>query len=436
MKKFTLLALSAAIATMPVVGMAQVQSTQTAKVAKARQIVCKTFGQKGKKILQKTEANEKKMLPGTVKTYQYNSNDFEYLSTTENTYNQHGNIILSKQYNENTNGTIEVITNVYDDIEPDFLISQKQEIFDSPGSTTPSSSRTLQKSDVTRDAKGQVTEVINYEPNDDFSELEMESKITFEYKNNKINNIVYYGYDEGIETKISIINIIWEKYNGKILSAFGKAIDDIVYDPENLIKLASMELMSEDIYVPGSAVGTYTGETKRKLDVDFNFYGTPIAQFIYEYNQTDNNESYTYTSEAKSMGKQIYLLTFTNKFNEKKDLIEKTEKEDIADEEGGMTSYEESSKYEYSYNESTGLADYAIVNSLNTDNNQYETTLKLVFSDYKEVTAGISNAAANVNTGKTAVYNTQGMYVGNSTDKLSDGLYIIKQDGKTFKMMK
>ena len=226
------------------------------------------------------------------------------------------------------------------------------------------------------------------------------------------------------------------KYNGKILSAFGKAIDDIVYDPENLIKLASMELMSEDIYVPGSAVGTYTGETKRKLDVDFNFYGTPVAQFIYEYNQTDNNGSYTYTSEAKSMGKQIYLLTFTNKFNEKKDLIEKTEKEDIADEEGGMTSHEESSKYEYSYNESTGLADYAIVNSLNTDNNQYETTLKLVFSDYKEVTAGISNAAANINTGKTAVYNTQGMYVGNSTDKLSDGLYIIKQDGKTFKMMK
>ena len=29
------------------------------------------------------------------------------------------------------------------------------------------------------------------------------------------------------------------------------------------------------------------------------------------------------------MGKQIYLLTFTNKFNEKKDLIEKTKKEDI-----------------------------------------------------------------------------------------------------------
>ena len=254
----------------------------------------------------------------------------------------------------------------------------------------------LQKSDVTRDAKGQVTEVINYEPNDDFSELEMESKITFEYKNNKINNIVYYGYDEGIETKISIINIIWEKYNGKILSAFGKAIDDIVYDTENLIKLASMELMSEDIYVPGSAVGTYTGETKRKLDVDFNFYGTPVAQFIYEYNQTDNNGSNTYTSEAKSMGKQIYLLTFTNKFNEKKDLIEKTEKENIADEEGGMTSYEESSKYEYSYNESTGLADYAIVNSLNTDNNQYETTQKLVFSDYKDVTAGISNAIFHV----------------------------------------
>ena len=51
MKKFTLLALSAAIATMPVVGMAQVQNTQTAKVAKARQIVCKTFSQKGKKML-------------------------------------------------------------------------------------------------------------------------------------------------------------------------------------------------------------------------------------------------------------------------------------------------------------------------------------------------------------------------------------------------
>ena len=95
-----------------------------------------------------------------------------------------------------------------------------------------------------------------------------------------------------------------------------------------------------------------------------------------------------------------------------------------------------STQYDYTYNEETGLADYMILKELDLDTNTYNPNCKYVYSDYQDVASGISNAAANVNTGKTAVYNTQGMYVGNSTDKLSDGLYIIKQDGKTFKMMK
>ena len=332
------------------------------------------------------------------------------------------------------NGMMQITTNRYDNVESTFLVSQTQSTYDSPTATTPTYEFMNKRVDVTRNEKGQVTKVEDWEANDTYTGLELETTVSLEYgSDDKINKIIISSYDDNEEMKVTLNDVVWKEYNGKILSTIGTDVENIIADPQNLIESASVEMSAEGMDVKGNLTTDYSTEGKRELTLSMNYYGMPVASYKFYYEQTDSNGSFINRSTITLMGEADEIESVTVKYNDKKDMVEETISEGKS-----IASLKTSSStlYNYTYNEETGLADYMISKNLDLDTNTYNPNSKYVYSDYQDVASGISNAAANVNTGKTAVYNTQGMYVGNSTGKLSDGLYIIKQDGKTFKMMK
>ena len=433
MKTFSSLAVLVAMTILPQTGAAQASQTRIAKVKKAATFIGKRLGDRASKAILKSAAADSKKLPGTTKLYQYNNGDWTYYMTTNSTFDQYGNVSTAKTWSDE-NGMMQITTNKYDNVETSFLVSQTQSTYDSPTATTPTYEFMNRRVDVTRNEKGQVTKVEDWEANDTYTGLDLETAVSLEYgSDDKINKIIISSYDDNEEMKVTLNDVVWKEYNGKILSTIGTDLENIIADPQNLIESASAEMSAEGIDVKGNLTSDYSTEGKRELTLSMNYYGMPVASYKFYYEQTDDNGSFINRSTISFMGEADEIESITVKYNDKKDMVEETisEGKSIA-----SLKTSSSTQYDYTYNEETGLADYMILKNLDLDTNTYNPNSKYVYSDYQDVASGISNAAANVNTGKTAVYNTQGMYVGNSTDKLSDGLYIIKQDGKTFKIMK
>ena len=418
---------------LPETGAAQTPQARIAKVKKTATFIGKRLGDRASKSILKSAAADSKKLPGTTKLYQYNNGDWTYYMTTNCTFDQYGNVSTAKIWSDE-NGMMQITTNKYDNVETSFLVSQTQSTYDSPTATTPTHEFMNKRVDVTRNEKGQVTKVEDWEANDTYTGLELETAVSLEYgSDDKINKIIISSYDDNEEMKVTLNDVVWKEYNGKILSTIGTDLENIIADPQNLIESASAEMSAEGMDVKGNLTSDYSTESKRELTLSMNYYGMPVASYKFYYEQTDDNGSFINRSTISFMGEADEIESITVKYNDKKDMVEETISEGKS-----IASLKTSSStlYDYTYNEETGLADYMISKNLDLDTNTYNPNSKYVYSDYQDVASGISNAAANVNTGKTAVYNTQGMYVGNSADKLSDGLYIIKQDGKTFKIMK
>ena len=418
---------------LPKTGAAQTPQARIAKVKKAATFIGKRLGDRASKSILKSAAADRKKLPGTTKLYQYNNGDWTYNMTTNCTFDQYGNVSTAKTWSDE-NGMMQITTNKYDNVETSFLVSQTQSTYDSPTATTPTYEFMNKRVDVTRNEKGQVTKVEDWEANDTYTGLELETAVSLEYgSDDKINKIIISSYDDNEEMKVTLNDVVWKEYNGKILSTFGSDMEDIIADPQNLIESATVETTVEGMDVKGNITSDYSIEGKRELTLSMNYLEMPIGSYKFYYEQTDDNGSFINRSIMSFMGEADEIENVAVKYNDKKDMVEETISEGSSIASLKISS---STQYDYTYNEETGLADYMILKELDLNSNTYNPNKKLVYSDYQDIASGISNAAANVNTGKTAIYNTQGMYVGNSTDKLSDGLYIIKQDGKTFKIMK
>lgn len=431
MKHFTLLFLSAMFISAPAASIAQTKVPQAAVIKKTAKAVAKVFNPKRDSKVLKSEIAGKKYLPKTVKQYIYDNNTLEYLTTKTYTYDQYGNVQTFKR--EDASGMIQIVKNTYDTDETSFMTSQTQELYDNPGTTYPDHIYMNKRIDVTRNQKGQVTEFTSYEPNDSYNGLEMESVTTIEYGNDdKANKISITEYDEDGAIIITFTDIVWETYNGKLLSTLEDEMDNIVLSADNLIKSASMSMKSNGVELKGNVTSTYT-DTERTLNISMIYSGMTIGNITYYYKSLDNNGSYLKKLSSSLMGEDSDVELYKYVYNEKKDLIEETNSEGSSDNDLQIDS---SDQYEYSYNESTGLADYAIVKEYNSDSKKYEQKYKLEYCEYNEIATGINKVLTNTKDGNTAVYNTQGMQVGSSTDNLPNGIYIIKQDGKTFKITK
>lgn len=101
---------------------------------------------------------------------------------------------------------------------------------------------------------------------------------------------------------------------------------------------------------------------------------------------------------------------------------------------------------DYSWNKSVRNAEHSYIEKLeygstNYDENSnisYKSKTTITYTDYQEIVLNsIDNVKANANNIQPRrVYNVSGIYLGTSTDYLPSGLYIVREDGRSYKVMK
>ena len=98
----------------------------------------------------------------------------------------------------------------------------------------------------------------------------------------------------------------------------------------------------------------------------------------------------------------------------------------------------------YTYNEAANAVEEALQEEYMVEyddesgeviSGQYEPTMKIVYSDFADVTAVRSVTTADAGRAVT-VYNLQGVAVGTSTDSLPAGIYIVKKGTVAYKVVK
>lgn len=100
----------------------------------------------------------------------------------------------------------------------------------------------------------------------------------------------------------------------------------------------------------------------------------------------------------------------------------------------------------YNWNKSVRNAEHGYIEKLeygstNYDENSninYKSKTTITYSDYQEIVLNsIYNVKANANNIQPRrVYNVSGIYLGTSTDNLPSGLYIVREGGRSYKVMK
>lgn len=364
-----------------------------------------------------------------------------------NTYNDNSMVVYQTDEEVDEDGTSTLMTKRiidYDSIVPSVITKREAYSYDADAdSWYPGNCYTRT---ITRNEDGNVTsEVVATLYNGEYDPTQ---RTTITYKDGKavtykLEQLVT-ADDGGFEWEdaIALKDIVWEKTNGQILGY----VSDF-YEGENRLKSASLY----NIQAEGEE---YTYAT---LSLEYDEKGgyaatmsmpKSYAQVVYSKTYTDENGSYVYEV------KQSVDYNMNGKFS-KDEVEEYTKQVEQFDAEGNETLYEvydiaddaESPtdvaltdgtyKTDYQYDEATGEVSEQIVSWYDSELKEYVPTMKVVSDTYVNVAdvTAIGSAKATAKN-VTAVYNLQGVRVGDSLRDLPSGLYIQKIGGKTTKVVK
>lgn len=364
-----------------------------------------------------------------------------------NTYNENGMVTYQTDEQVAEDGTRTLLTKrstEYDSIVTNVITKREAQSYDADSKkwyTGNCYTRT-----ITRDGDGNVTsEVIAVPYQGVYDPMQ---RTTINYKNGKA---VTYKMetlttnatgDEFVwEEAVALKDMVWDRTNGQILGY----VSDF-YEGDNRLKTANFYATQDDgtEYVYGS------------LSLEYDEKGGYVALMkeldgytAIRYSKTfvDDNGSYDYVameyedanSDGKNTADEITSITRqVERFdaNGNETLIETYETADDAKSSTDVALVE-GTKTEYKYDEATGEVAEAVYSWYDSDTDDYVLDMKVVSDTYVDVAnvGGINAVKPNASKA-SAVYNLQGVRVGDSLDNLPSGLYIQRIGGKTVKTVK
>lgn len=294
------------------------------------------------------------------------------------------------------------------------------------------------KRDVTRDARGNVTEVVYSTWNGDV--YVPSEKYTVTYDEQGVARTWRYEVANASgdwEEQFTFSEMEWLKTDGQIVDTDYTTLFG-VNNNNNVLKSANMVMYG----FPGSLTATYD-ETGATDDYTLEMItrvpledGEMVQREVDVYTYTDGNGSLKvtrlYYMDANGDGEYSeYELMMTSEYT------------DVYDDYGNMTLSEArdngelsgGEKYEYVYDDSKGVWTEQVSYVLNEDTKEYEPVMKSVASDFVNVAASVEGIEVDTEASK-AVYTLQGIPVGDSVDNLPAGIYIVKEDTKVTKVIK
>lgn len=439
MRKFTLLAISASLA---VSGMAQSQTKTAVTLQQARNLVSKFIARQA--TVNKLEAKQTVKMPRTINQYAYDNGNWTLETQISYRYDNNGNLGMQETVAADNSYKLRSVY-TYDSKETGYCTSETQYQFTPSDSKEPVSA-VVGKSDVVRDAQGRVTGITNYSLDETSNELLQTYHTTFEYDGENTKPVkmvrvdIYRDDNQKEQTQtMEYQNIVWaDGFDGKLLQAYGSSTEDMILDKANRIKSADLTLSTSEstATLDGTLTGTYL-DGKSILDFSMIYGSVVIMQQIYTDEYLDNNGSHclslTYNQMQDDLsGFDTSIISMTQLYNDKKEELEQTLRQGTS---STNMAIEQSVKYDNTYNAETGLRDYAILSEYDTATKTYSPKTKMEIVKYIDVT-GIDAVAETAGNGKTEIYNAQGMFVGNDLNALGTGLYVVKQNGKSFKVAK
>jgi len=353
-------------------------------------------------------------------TYQYDANGMKISSLSE-TIAEDGTATPSEK-----------LTIAYDSIVTNKIIKNEQLMWNDGEWVAMGNNYTRT---ITRDENGNVTsEVIAvlyqgvYDPT---------RRTTITYKDGKAERYLLEELvsadDGGFEWEFSVglKDMVWENTNGQVLGE----LNDF-FEGDNRLKSASeYNIQAEgEEYTFATITVEYKDNGGYKLTESNQGINT-----IVEKTYTDDNGSYEYSQvyyygkvkPENIMDNYKVVETFDAKGNEtfygEYQTIDNPQKPTLAS----------ASKVEYTYDETTGAWTEMVQSDYDMETEQYIFGIKVVADEFVDVTKidGIKAVHNSLNA-NAAVYNLQGVRVGDSLNNLPTGLYIQKIGNKTVKVVK
>lgn len=321
----------------------------------------------------------------------------------------------------------------YDNIVTDFTTKSTDYLWNSNDWIVNGTQGKTWKKNITRDKDSKVNKLtISTLYQNQYSVLQ---RTTLNYNKDtgkadswKLEELYYDGVSESMTEIYTLSNMKWKTTDHQILT-----IDlEQFFTGNNKLEYA-------EVYEPGAGlVGTISASYKDNGDYSYQFYYNGNADAdVYEMIHTDDKGSY------KELMK-YYIDEDKNQILDENEMQSVQCMEVVMDDHGRVISEVlqegkevlDGMKYEYKYDNGTDYPSEQIFLMWNPETSTFKPFIKIVASEFKDVTTSIDNVQVQVNSTESAVYNTMGVKVGSSLEELPNGLYIVKKNGKTFKVLK
>ena len=332
---------------------------------------------------------------------------------------------------------------------------------------------------ITRNSKGDITETTSTSTaNDGFDEDVSKVINTYDATTGKVVSILTASQEHDSDQPFyttQATRLKWHNTNGQIYSA-----DNVCFTNLNLEEDTDNQLSSATVYrLNGKTTlvsniikiqasyddkGGYIRETKdywgwfMRITKTISDKGT--EHYVYESYKDINGDGVYSADEMREKTetdinyiKGARVQTYSNELRiyRNEDGTESKRQKYIRkrDEYGNITLYDNYDSYDkgqtwkqygqrhtYEYDKTTGVMLSETIEDYNGQEQQYEKSIKYVYSQIEDVATAIEQPSAGLADAPTAVYNLQGVYMGTSTTTLPAGIYLVKQGDKTRKVIK
>ncbi len=380
----------------------------------------------------------------TRNTYTYDANNMQVCNVLESDESGSGEEWIYEEKTEKT----------YDPVVTDFMTSKMEYKWDDVENDWGPGNKQSQRKTVTRDAKGRVILVERSAYFSYTDSWDVDSRIDITYDEATGKAVTYaYRQSEGFDPETGKVllgaptvyrNIEWENTDGQILEDFDglllganrfKKADTYWGEGED----AELAEHCEVVYKEGKADFVLTVTSADGMEKTVNTYtvtdenGSLVEEHAYYMDENEDGD----LTEDECIRESLVMKY--DKFGNC--TLEEYRGQETPADELEMIS---GTRTVYTYDETTGAVKEALQEEYMVEyddeseeviSGQYEPMMKIVYSDFADVTA-----VRNVTTGNSdqavAVYNLQGVVVGTSTSGLPAGIYIVKKGTSTYKVVK
>lgn len=356
-------------------------------------------------------------------------------SLTQYTYNEDGNV--TEEINSNGDGSGEYVkssrlTKAYDSKVSNFVVESMEYLWDEDWTLT-NAGRTW-KRNVNRNENGNVTGVSVMTYYDGDFEESQRTSLTYNEEGQadtwKSEELTY-DYSTGDfawKGLYTMTNIEWENTDGQIVA------DEMEEFFTGNNRVSTATVVDEEEGIEGQLGVEYEDDGGYTYGLSVE---EPLAYGQCTLSYTDANGSYTIVTWSRSDDNGDGRLDSQDART--KDVV--TVK---MDEHGNMVSEEETEdgelvygvKYEYKYDEDSDYPTEQIHYEYDFDEADYVPFMKVVSSDFVDVTTGVKAISEAKSDTTTSIYNMQGVMMGTSSNQLPAGLYIKKMGEKTVKVVR